>query len=76
MLTERKDAAVDAITRAALQSAESAKQANFIRIEVISDEEVRLTMLLAGDPKTWINYDGEQLDELIRMLQMYRREIA
>lgn len=68
---------VKAIADAAARAADEALRANFIHISMLSGwREVRLQMYLGGEPQTWINYDAEQMDELIRVLQASREEMT
>ncbi len=67
---------VKTIAKAATEAAALASSANFIRITPVDGgREVRVQMFLGGEPKTWINYDAEQLDELIRIAQAMRDDM-
>lgn len=69
MMTQSKGgiaAIIDTATRAATES----REANFIHIKMKPDRSALiLTTVIAGNPRAWITYDKDQLDELMRMLQ-------
>jgi hypothetical protein len=49
------------------------RKSNGIRVTTLpSRSSVELMMVLHGVDQTWIEYDAEQLDELIRLLQSSR----
>jgi hypothetical protein len=51
----------------------SHKKANYIRARTIADRQVVLLQVhIAGEPGSWVEYNADQLDELIRMLQTHR----
>ncbi len=61
---------------AALAAAEASKDANYISTVLNPDRsDVTLTTVIQGKPLSWIKYNADQLDELIRQLQMYRADL-
>lgn len=49
---------------------------NYIRVHTKSDRSaVILTVVIAGEDGSWITYDADQLDELIRLLQSHREDL-
>lgn len=52
-------------------------QPNFIAVTPGKDDlHAKLQMYLAGVPKTWIEFDYEQIDVLISLLERTRDKIA
>ncbi len=49
---------------------------NYIRIHTKGDRSaVILTTVIEDQELSWITYDAEQLDELIRLLQSHREDL-
>ena len=65
---------VNSIIQTAEKAAERAKHANYIHVHW-SQSKATLTTHVNGDDAAWIEYDAEQLDELIRQLQLARSEL-
>lgn len=66
---------VDALKQAALEKAK-ASTGNRIVLDLADDRHrVILYTLLAGKPVAWIEYDAAQLDELMRIFEMVRKEM-
>lgn len=66
---------VDALKKAALDKAK-ASSGNRIMLDLSDDRhKVIVYTLLAGKPVAWIEYDAQQLDELIRIFEMVRKEM-
>lgn len=67
---------IHSLIEAAVDAAEASKDANYINTVVKPDRSaVVLTTVIQGKPLSWITYDPEQLDELIRQLQMFRADL-
>lgn len=59
-----------------LKMFEAPQRPNFITAHTMQDREhVVVQMHLQGNRGQWIEYDAEQLDELIRMLQAHRDDL-
>jgi hypothetical protein len=69
-------AKIENILASAANAAQAAKHANYIRMDVMPDRSaVVLTVHHNGKDGSWITYDAEQLDELIRLLQAGRTDL-
>jgi hypothetical protein len=68
-------AIIGSLKRAVLADA-ATSTGNRITLELIDDRtKVRVWSVLAGKPHTWIDYDTQQLDELIRLFEMIRKDM-
>ena len=55
---------------------EAPRRPNFITVHTMPDRaHVVVQMHLQGNRGQWIEYDAEQLDELIRILQSHRDDL-
>jgi hypothetical protein len=74
MMTKLRTGIVKSIIDAAAKTAEEAKDANYIRVQWTASKAT-ITTHVNGADAAWIEYNAEQLDELIRWLQMARDDL-
>lgn len=76
MTEEKAVGGVAAIIEAAEKTAEEGRDANYMGVRTAPDRtRVTLTTVIKGTPLAWIEFDGPQLDELIRLLEAHRADL-
>lgn len=76
-MSSKAKGTVAALIESATETAKQAEDVgNWTSIDMLAARrELKLTTVVSGKPLGWINMNAEHIDELVRLLQMFRGDL-